>query len=66
MFKARRMRRLKGRMLLQLYLHQEHEADLERKQLAQLQKKDSIGNDRCCDCGAPSPQWVCPAAPLIM
>jgi hypothetical protein len=45
-------------MLLQLYLHQNHGADLDRKQLAQIQKKDSNNNDRCCDCGAPSPQWV--------
>ena len=27
-------------------------------QLHQLQKKEGSGNDRCCDCGAPSPQWV--------
>lgn len=27
-------------------------------QLAALQKKEGTGNDRCCDCGAPSPQWV--------
>lgn len=59
MFKARRIRRLKGRMLLEIYLRQNHEADTERKQLAQLQKKDSSRNDRCCDCNAPSPQWVC-------
>jgi hypothetical protein len=59
MFRSpRQVRRLKGRMLLQLYLHQNHGADLDRKQLAQIQKKDSNNNDRCCDCGAPSPQWV--------
>jgi hypothetical protein len=65
MFKAPRMRRLKGRMLLHLYLRQKNEADFERKQLAQLQKKDSSGNDRCCDCGAPSPQWVCHAVLIL-
>lgn len=29
-----------------------------RTKLAALQKKEGTGNDRCCDCGAPSPQWV--------
>ena len=65
MFKARRIRRLKGRMLLEIYLRQNYEADPERKQLAQLQKKDSSRNDRCCDCNAPSPQWVCHAVLVL-
>lgn len=28
------------------------------KQLLEIQKTN--GNDRCCDCGAPSPQWASP------
>lgn len=31
-----------------------------RSKLAQIQKKDGSGNERCCDCGAPSPQWASP------
>ncbi|EXJ92721.1 hypothetical protein A1O3_01273 [Capronia epimyces CBS 606.96] len=31
-----------------------------RSKLAQLGKKEGAGNDRCCDCGAPSPQWASP------
>ncbi|KIW89678.1 uncharacterized protein Z519_09834 [Cladophialophora bantiana CBS 173.52] len=31
-----------------------------RTKLAALGKKDGAGNDRCCDCGAPSPQWASP------
>ena len=29
-----------------------------RSKLSQIQKKEGAGNDKCCDCGAPSPQWV--------
>ncbi|KAK5223193.1 ADP-ribosylation factor GTPase-activating protein gcs1 [Exophiala xenobiotica] len=31
-----------------------------RSKLAQISKKEGAGNDRCCDCGAPSPQWASP------
>lgn len=31
-------------------------ADRTKRQLLELQKQN--GNDRCVDCGAPSPQWV--------
>ncbi|RMZ91429.1 hypothetical protein DV736_g1320, partial [Chaetothyriales sp. CBS 134916] len=31
-----------------------------RSKLAQIQKKEGSLNDRCCDCGAPSPQWASP------
>ncbi|ETI23836.1 hypothetical protein G647_05642 [Cladophialophora carrionii CBS 160.54] len=31
-----------------------------RSKLAALGKKEGAGNDRCCDCGAPSPQWASP------
>ncbi|KIX09520.1 uncharacterized protein Z518_00600 [Rhinocladiella mackenziei CBS 650.93] len=31
-----------------------------RSKLAQLGKKEGFGNDKCCDCGAPSPQWASP------
>ncbi|KIV91621.1 hypothetical protein PV10_06139 [Exophiala mesophila] len=31
-----------------------------RTKLAQLGKKEGAGNDKCCDCGAPSPQWASP------
>lgn len=26
-------------------------------------EKEGAGNDKCCDCGAPSPQWVRLSAP---
>ncbi|KIX95011.1 uncharacterized protein Z520_09321 [Fonsecaea multimorphosa CBS 102226] len=31
-----------------------------RSKLAALGKKEGAGNDKCCDCGAPSPQWASP------
>ncbi|EXJ66032.1 uncharacterized protein A1O5_10646 [Cladophialophora psammophila CBS 110553] len=31
-----------------------------RTKLAALGKKEGAGNERCCDCGAPSPQWASP------
>ncbi|ETN40235.1 uncharacterized protein HMPREF1541_04511 [Cyphellophora europaea CBS 101466] len=31
-----------------------------RSKLSQIQKKEGAGNDKCCDCGAPSPQWASP------
>lgn len=31
-----------------------------RSKLYQVQKKEGSGNDKCCDCGAPSPQWASP------
>lgn len=29
------------------------------RQLQEIQKRAGSGNEKCCDCGAPSPQWVC-------
>ncbi|KIW16734.1 hypothetical protein PV08_03923 [Exophiala spinifera] len=31
-----------------------------RAKLAQISKKEGAANDKCCDCGAPSPQWASP------